>query len=90
MEFKRGTNRFYKQERDQLVAEITFVPQGDDKWAIDHTFVDTSLRGQGVAEQLVDRVVEEAKKEGKKLVAECPYVETLFSRKREKYQNIMA
>ncbi|MCD8505683.1 MAG: N-acetyltransferase [Alkalibacterium thalassium] len=32
-----------------------------------HTFVDPSLRGQGVAEQLVDRVVEEMQKEQKKI-----------------------
>ncbi|ETI66240.1 hypothetical protein BAVI_23674 [Neobacillus vireti LMG 21834] len=31
-----------------------------------HTFVDSSLRGQGVAEQLVDCVVAEMKAEGKK------------------------
>lgn len=90
MEFLEGSNRFYQKEEDKLIAEITYVPQRDEKWAIDHTFVDPSLRGQGIAEQLVDRVVEEAQKEEKKLVAVCPYVVTLFDRKKEKYAHIMA
>ncbi|GEL68186.1 GNAT family N-acetyltransferase [Marinilactibacillus psychrotolerans] len=89
MEFTKGENRFYKEEHGKLLAEVTYVPQGDQV-AIDHTFVDPSLRGQGVAEQLVDRVVEEMEKENKKIIASCPYVVELFKRKSEKYQAINA
>ncbi|API88649.1 GNAT family N-acetyltransferase [Marinilactibacillus sp. 15R] len=89
MEFTKGNNRFYKEEHGKVIAEITYVPQ-ENQVAIDHTFVDPSLRGQGVAEQLVDRVVEEMKKENKKIVASCPYVVELFKRKSEKYQSINA
>ena len=53
----------------------------ETKSQFDHTFVDPSLRGQGVAEQLVDRVVEEMEKENKKIIASCPYVVELFKRK---------
>lgn len=89
MEFTKGGNRFYKEEKEKLIAEITYVPQGEQV-AVDHTFVDPSLRGQGIAEQLVDRVVEEMEKENKKIVAVCPYVVELFKRKPEKYQDINA
>ena len=89
MEFEHGDNRFYKEKDGELVAEITYVPQGDTV-AIDHTFVDPSLRGQGIAEQLVDRVVDEMQKEQKKIVAVCPYVVELFKRKPDKYEHIMA
>ena len=53
-----------------MLAEVTYVPQGDQV-AIDYTFVDPSLRGQGVAEQSVDRVVGEMEKENKKIIASC-------------------
>ncbi|WP_161879002.1 GNAT family N-acetyltransferase [Alkalibacterium sp. MB6] len=89
MEFVKGTNRFYKEEDGKLLAEVTFVDQGDVV-AIDHTFVDPSLRGQGIAEKLVDRVVEEMEKENKKIVPVCPYVVTLFDRKADKYGHIHA
>lgn len=89
MEFEQGNNRFYKEKDGKLIAEVTYVPQGDSV-AIDHTFVDPSLRGQGIAEQLVDRVVEEMQKEQKKIVAVCPYVVELFKRKPDKYEHIIA
>lgn len=91
MEFEKGDNRFYKNdENGKLIAEITYVPSGEDKVLVDHTFVDPSLRGQGVAEQLVDRAVQEMKMENKKIVPVCPYVVSLFERKPEKYQEIIA
>lgn len=89
MEFTRGENRFYKEDNGKLVAEITWVPQGDTV-AVDHTFVDPSLRGQGVAEKLVDRVVEEMQKEQKKIDPVCPYVGKLFDRKPDKYEHVRA
>lgn len=90
MEITKGDHRFYIKENNKLVGEATYVPQGEDKWAIDHTFVSPDKRGQGLAEQLVDEVVSEAKKEDKKIVAVCPYVVRLFQKKKEKYKDIMA
>ena len=52
MEFQRETGRIYAERDGQLIAEITF-PEEDGVAVIDHTFVDGSLRGQGVAGQLV-------------------------------------
>lgn len=89
MEFEYGENRFYKEKDGKLIAEVTYVPKGDTV-AIDHTFVDPSLRGQGIAEQLVDRVVEEMQKEQKKIKPVCPYVVELFKRKPDKYEHVSA
>lgn len=89
MEFNKGNNRFYKEEDGKLLAEITWVPEGDTV-AVDHTFVDPSLRGQGVAEKLVDQVVEEMQAVQKKIRPVCPYVVKLFERKPEKYEHIQA
>ncbi len=69
MEFEKNENRFFKNdESGKMIAEVTYVPSGEDKVILDHTFVDPSLRGQGIAAQLVDRVVEEMENEGKKIV----------------------
>lgn len=89
MEFTKGDHRFFKEENGKLLAEITWVPQGDTV-AVDHTFVDPSLRGQGIAEELVDRLVEDMRKEQKNIKPVCPYVVELFRRKPDKYEHVQA
>lgn len=71
--FIQENNRFYMGDKSHPQAEITFVSKGDDELSIDHTFVDNSLRGQGLAQKLVDAVADFARSEGKKLSATCPY-----------------
>ena len=91
MEFVKGENRFYQEDEDgNVIAEITYKPLDENTVDADHTFVDPSLRGQGIAEQLVDRLVEQMEIEGKKIRPTCPYVVSLFERKEEKYENIIA
>lgn len=79
MEIKQGDHRFYIGEDTDFQAEITFVPQADTL-VIDHTFVDPSLRGQGIAKQLVDRVVAYARTENKKILPLCSYARVVMER----------
>lgn len=89
MEFVKGENSFYREDEEgNLIAEITYKVLDANTVDADHTFVDPSLRGQGVAEQLVDRLVNEMEKEGKKIHPTCPYIVKLFERKEEKYEHI--
>ena len=81
MEFIKEDNAFvHYNEAKVRDAEITFVPSGDDMIIVDHTYVDPSLRGQGIARQLVDRVASFARQENKKIIPVCPYVVDLFKR----------
>lgn len=90
MEFEKSENRFYKNnEEGKMIAEVTYVPAGDTKVILDHTFVNPSLRGQGIAGQLVKRVVDEMRVEGKKIVPLCPFAKAEFDRKPE-YKDIEA
>lgn len=50
---------------------------------IDHTFVDPAYRGQGLAEKLVAKGVEKARKEQKKIIPLCPFAKKEFERKPE-------
>lgn len=90
MEFEKSNNRIFKEENGHILAEITYVEAEDNKVIANHTYVDPSLRGQGVAEELVDALVEDMKKEGKKIVPLCSFVVALFERKKEKYKDIQA
>ena len=50
MEFQSEDHRiFAKDQEGHVIAEVTFPEVSEGTAVIDHTFVDDSLRGQGVA-----------------------------------------
>ncbi|MBR0085618.1 MAG: N-acetyltransferase [Lachnospiraceae bacterium] len=74
MEFEKGTNRLYKEdENGKLIAEVTFPETAPGVYTINHTFVDGSLRGQGVAGKLVQAAVNEIEGRGGEVRATCSY-----------------
>jgi len=74
MDFQYEKNRIFAlNEAEQLVAEITFPETGPGEVTIDRTFVDDSLRGQGVAGKLVEEACKEIKKQNKKMAVTCSY-----------------
>ncbi|TDM12087.1 N-acetyltransferase [Macrococcus lamae] len=79
MEIKQGENRFFIGEGSAFKAEITFIQQ-NDTLVIDHTFVDPSLRGEGIAKQLVNKVVDYARQENKKILPVCSYARVVMER----------
>lgn len=72
MKFIVEKNRVYYEENGKILAEITFIGD-EDVLTINHTFVDDSLRGQGIASQLVQEAVNEIKRQNKKVQASCSY-----------------
>ncbi|BBU87505.1 hypothetical protein EIMP300_89050 [Escherichia coli] len=53
MEIREGHNKFYiNDEQGKQIAEIVFVPTGENLAIIEHTDVDESLKGQGIGKQL--------------------------------------
>lgn len=46
----------------------------------ERTFVPPEMRGRGVAQQLVEALVADARAQGFKIVPQCSYVDTLFRR----------
>ena len=73
MTYTTEPERIYAtDEKGKVIAEITF-PAHDAVATIDHTFVDPSLRGQGIAAQLVQMAVEKIHADGNQVAATCPY-----------------
>lgn len=73
MEYITQTDRIYAEDDNgKLLAEITF-PIRDGVATINHTFVDDSLRGLGIASQLMQKAIEKIAAEGLKLNATCTY-----------------
>lgn len=79
MEFQHEKGRVFALDPSgKLVAEITF-PVSNGVANIDHTFVDGSLRGQGVAGQLVRAAAEQIRADGLKAQLTCSYAVRWFS-----------
>ena len=62
-----------EDEFGNMIAEVTFPEKTPGVFTIDHTFVDGSLRGQGIASKLVGAAVDEICARGGKVEATCPY-----------------
>ena len=74
MEVKKGRNCYYIGENDNYKGILTYEDKGD---VIDaqHTIVKPEFGGQGLAGELVKQLVEDARKENKKILGTCSYVE---------------
>ncbi|MBU0904314.1 MAG: GNAT family N-acetyltransferase [Planococcaceae bacterium] len=79
----------YVYEKDgQTLGEITWTLLGD-VMVMDHTFVSPSLRGKGVAKELLDHAAKFAREKDLKMEAVCSYVVTAFEKSSE-YEDIKA
>jgi predicted GNAT family acetyltransferase len=85
MEFERKGNWIFRRDdADNVIAEVTFPNLRDGVVVIDHTFVDDSLRGRGVASELVEAAYDAIKADGKKAVLTCPYAVKWFNDRPDK------
>lgn len=67
MNFTYNPNQIaYFHSDNNLLAEVTFPNVDADTVDINHTFVDDSLRGQGVAGKLMEAVADHIRSQGKK------------------------
>lgn len=89
MEFKHEKSRiFLNNEEGKTIAEVTFPETSDNTVDINHTFVDGSLRGQGVADKLLSELAQELKSKNKKAVATCSYAVGWFE-KHPEYEDLI-
>lgn len=89
VEIKKGNNKFYIGEvSEEPIAEITFIPSGEDKIIVDHTYVSEQLRGQGIGELLVKRIAEYARQENKKIIPACSFVKKVMAGN-EEYKDVV-
>ncbi|MFY9820662.1 MAG: GNAT family N-acetyltransferase [Thermoanaerobaculia bacterium] len=68
-------------------AHILYERTGD-VYDLQHTFVPEELRGHGVAEQLVQAVLDQIKAQGAKFFPTCPFVQAFLKRHPEYREGI--
>lgn len=82
MEFVTESSRIYSMDGEKLLAEITFPETEKGIFCIDHTFVDDSLRGQGIAGKLMELAVKEIESRDGKITATCSYAQHWLEKNR--------
>jgi uncharacterized protein len=78
----------YFHSDNNLLAEVTFPNVDENTVDINHTFVDDSLRGQGVAGKLMEATALYLRSQGKKAVLTCSYAISWFEKHTE-YSDIL-
>ena len=74
MEFIIEENRIYAIDNNKkIIAQIDFNEIEKGVYNINHTFVDESLRGKGIAKKLVEMAIDEIKKKNGVVKATCSY-----------------
>ena len=90
MDFQKQEGRIFALGTDgELLAEVTFPTGPDGIEDINHTFVDESLRGQGVANQLLQAAAQELRAQGRKTKTSCWYAAQWFA-KHPQEQDLLA
>ncbi|MBQ3391259.1 MAG: N-acetyltransferase [Clostridia bacterium] len=80
MKFQQEAERIFAvNENGALIAELTF-PISEGVAMIDHTFVDESLRGQGVGDRLLELAVAQLREQGLKIHPTCPFAVKWFEK----------
>lgn len=74
MRFEAKENRVIcLDENEKEVGEVCFIETDKGVYDINHTFVDSSMQGKGIAGQLVALAIEEIRAKGGKITASCSY-----------------
>ena len=85
-EGKKGA--FFLEVEGEKLALMTYSHAGPDKFIIDHTEVDPSLKGQGVGYKLIEASVEYARKNNLMVIPLCPFANAVFKKNRD-YSDVL-
>ncbi len=80
IDFIKEANKIYlNDDNNQTIAVVAFPRISEGVVNIDHTFVDPSLRGQGVAGKLMEAAVAYFRANNLKVKPTCSYAVKWFS-----------
>ncbi len=70
-------------------AELTLSKTSETLVIADGTIVPDSLRGMGVGQQLVERLIADARSAGQRVVPLCPFVRAQAMRHKEEWADVI-
>jgi uncharacterized protein len=89
MNFIHENHKVYvKNDEGSIIVNATFPLIEPGVVNINHTYVDPSLRGQGVASTLMHEVIKHIESQKLKLVATCPYA-VVWLKKHQEFAHLI-
>ena len=86
IKFVKEENRSVALDDDKVIGECDFEIK-DNKFVITHTLVSEEYGGRGIAKRLVLAIIDEARKENKKIIPVCSYAKKMLEK--EEYKDIL-
>ncbi len=80
---------FFVEETGERIAEMTYSLANSKIMIIDHTWVNDSLRGKKVGNQLVEAGVQFARDNGYKILPLCTFANKVLKKDEAKYADIL-
>ncbi len=81
MDFKQDESRIYLTDASgKTIAEVRIPEKEPGLRDIERTFVDDSLRGQGIADKLLSAVAKRLNEEEKQAIPSCSYAVSWFEK----------
>ncbi|HEX5025011.1 MAG TPA: GNAT family N-acetyltransferase [Agriterribacter sp.] len=84
---EEGNGRFYIMDGEDRAGEMQINISGK-ALTVYHTEVLPKAEGKGLAKELLNAMVDYARKNGLQVIALCPYVHLQFTRHPERYADI--
>lgn len=86
--FEPEKTRTAAYDGEKMVGECIYSISGNN-WTVDHTFVNESYGGQGIAGKLLAELVDKARESGVKMILSCSFAKKEFDRK-EEYSDVLS
>lgn len=80
IKFEKENNKSVAYNNKTEIGECVFIENGE-YWNIVHTEVNSLYQGQGITRKLVEKVIENAKINDRKIMADCSYAKRIIERK---------
>ena len=80
MPYQIEQNEIRYEENGAPLAHVTFEDHGPGVVAITHTFVDDTLRGRGIAGELMVQLLQQLRADGRRAVPVCSYAVSWFEK----------
>lgn len=80
IEGENGKGRYVVDGPGNVVAAMFYTLNGKDGLIIEHTEVPDAFRGSGTGRRLLETLMEDARKEGRKIIPICPFAAAQFDR----------
>ena len=85
--FEAEQPRSAAYDKEKLIG-VAEIEDTHGCWVITHTEVDPAYGGQGIARRLIEEIVADALRAGKKIVPLCSYADKMMTGK-EEYRDVL-